>query len=248
MTIRIAMWSGPRNLSTAMMRSFGARPDTVVSDEPYYGAYLRATGDDQPMKDAVIAAMDCDWASVTRALSGPPPEARPIWYQKHMAHHMEGPVGIADLPGHVHAFLIRAPERVVASYAAKRVAVRSEHLGVARQRQYFDREADRLGHAPPVIDSADILADPPGRLAALCAALAIPFEPAMLAWPPGRRASDGMWAAHWYGAVEASTGFGAAEAALPVLDGEAAAVAAACRADYDYLARYRLAASSQTVG
>lgn len=242
MTIRIAMWSGPRNLSTAMMRSFGARPDTAVSDEPFYGAYLTQTGDDQPMRQAVIADMDCDWASVARAMAGPPPEPRPIWYQKHMAHHMEGPVGIDDLPGHTHAFLIRAPERVVASYAAKREAVRPEHLGVARQRAYFDSVADRRGQAPPVIDSGDILRDPPGMLAALCAALAIPFDAAMLAWAPGRRTSDGIWASHWYASVEASTGFGPPEGALPVLSGEAAAVANACRPDYDYLARFRITA------
>lgn len=242
MTIRIAMWSGPRNLSTAMMRSFGARADTAVSDEPFYGAYLAHTGDDQAMKDQVIASMDCHWASVTRAMAGLPPQARPIWYQKHMAHHMEGPVGIEDLADHTHAFLIRAPERVVASYAAKRVAVRPDHLGVARQRAYFDRVADRLGQAPPVIDSGDILRDPPAMLAALCAALAIPFDPAMLVWAPGRRASDGIWAAHWYASVEASTGFGAPEAALPALSGEAAAVANACRPDYDYLARFRITA------
>ena len=240
MTIRIAMWSGPRNLSTAMMRSFGARADTVVSDEPFYGAYLHATGDDQPLRDTVIAAMDCNWASVTRALSGPPPQPRPIWYQKHMAHHMEGPVSIADLPHHRHAFLIRAPERVVASYAAKRVAVRPEHLGIARQRAYFDREADRTGTAPPVIDSADILRDPAAMLATLCAALGIAWDPAMLAWPHGRRATDGIWASHWYASVEASTGFGPAEGPLPALSGDAAAVAAACRADYDYLAGFAL--------
>ncbi len=238
MTIRIAMWSGPRNLSTAMMRSFGARADILVSDEPFYGAYLRATGDDQPMKDAVIAAMDCDWYSVARAISGPC--ERPIWYQKHMAHHMEGPVGIADLSGHTHAFLIRAPERVVASYAAKRVAVRPDHLGVARQRDYFDRVADRLGRAPPVVDSGDILRDPAGVLAALCGALGIDWDAAMLGWKTGRRATDGVWASHWYGAVDVSTGFGPAEGALPMLDGEVAAVAAACRADYDYLWGYRI--------
>ncbi|WP_426165919.1 HAD family hydrolase [Sandarakinorhabdus sp. DWP1-3-1] len=240
MTVRIAMWSGPRNLSTAMMRSFGARPDTVISDEPFYGAYLRHTGDDQPMKDAVIADMDCDWTSVAASMSGPPPEPRPIWYQKHMAHHMEGPVGIADMPAHRHAFLIRAPERVVASYAAKRVAVRPEHLGIGRQRAYFDAEADRTGTAPPVIDSADILADPATMLASLCAALDISWDPAMLAWPPGRRATDGIWASHWYASVEASTGFGPADAATPALHAEAAAVAAACRADYDYLRGFAL--------
>jgi Sulfotransferase domain len=240
MTIRIAMWSGPRNLSTAMMRSFGARADTFVSDEPFYGAYLKHTGDDQPMRDAVIAAMDCDWARVAHTMSGACDH--PVWYQKHMAHHMEGPVGIADLPGHTHAFLIRDPRRVVASYAVKRVRVRPDHLGVARQRDYFDREADRLGRAPPVVDSADILADPAGVLAGLCAALGIGWDPAMLHWPPGRRATDGVWAAHWYGAVEASTGFGPPDPTLPVLDAQSAAVAAACADDYAYLAAHRLRA------
>ena len=236
MTIRIAMWSGPRNLSTALMRSFGSRADTVVSDEPFYGAYLKATGDDQPMKNAVIASMDCDWASVARTMSGPCPA--PVWYQKHMAHHMEGPVGIGDLPGHVHAFLIRDPARVVASYAAKRVRVRPDHLGIARQRDYFDRAADRLGHAPPVVDSADILADPAAVLAKLCDALGIPWDPAMLGWAPGRRDTDGVWASHWYGAVEASTGFGAPDLSAPSLDAEAQAVADACRPHYEYLAGF----------
>lgn len=241
MTRRIAMWSGPRNLSTAMMRSFGARADICVSDEPYYGAYLRETGDVQPMGDAVIASMDCDWASITRTLSGPPPESCAIWYQKHMAHHMEGPVTIDDLAGHTHAFLIRAPERVVASYATKRQQVLPQHLGVAQQRRYFERVADTLGHAPPVIDSADVLADPETVLRLLCTALAIPWDGAMLQWPPGRRATDGIWAAHWYGAVETSTGFGGPDhSSLPVLDADTAAVAAACRADYDYLAQFRL--------
>ena len=225
-----------------MMRSFGSRADTIVSDEPFYGAYLKHTGDDQAMKDEVIASMDCDWTSVARTQNGAPPEPRLIWYQKHMAHHMEGPVSITDLANHVHAFLIRDPRRVVASYAAKRVQVRPDHLGVARQRAYFDREADRLGHAPPVVDSADILANPAGTLAALCAALGIAFDPAMLHWPPGRRGTDGIWAAHWYGTVEASTGFGAAETAMPQLDAEAEAVAAVCTPHYDYLAAHRLKA------
>ena len=240
MTLRIAMWSGPRNLSTAMMRSFGARADTVVSDEPFYGAYLRHTDDDHPMKAAVIASMDCDWASVARAQNGAPPEDRPIWYQKQMAHHMEGPVGIADFGSHTHAFLIRDPRRVVASYAAKRVQVRPEHLGVARQRDYFDREADRLGHAPPVVDAADILGDPAGVLPRLCAALGIVWDPAMLAWEPGRRATDGVWAAHWYAAVEASTGFGPPDTRPVVLPPEALPVLDACRPHYAYLAGFRL--------
>ncbi|QXQ05144.1 sulfotransferase [Sphingosinicellaceae bacterium] len=246
MTIRIAMWSGPRNLSTALMRSFGARADTVVSDEPFYGAYLKATGDDQPMKEAVIAAMDCDWHNVARTLSGaapgPAPSDATVWYQKHMAHHMEGPIGPADLTGQVHAFLIRDPARVVASYAAKRVSVNAGHLGLARQRAYFDREADRLGHAPPVVDAADILGDPAGVLAKLCAALGIGWDPAMLAWEPGRRATDGVWASHWYGAVEASTGFGQPDRSKVVVPAEALPVVAECLPHYEYLSGFRLSA------
>lgn len=239
-TMRIAMWSGPRNLSTAMMRSFGSRADTFVTDEPFYGAYLKATGDPQPMADAVIADMDCDWAGVARSMTGPCPAGKAVWYQKHMAHHMVGPVAHHDLPGLRHAFLIRDPARVVASYAAKREAVRPEHLGTAKQVEYFDREADRLGHAPPVVDSADILRDPADMLARLCEALGIAWDPAMLHWQAGLRDTDGIWASHWYDAVAASTGFGAPDKPMPDLDPAARAVADACRADYDYLARHKI--------
>ena len=240
MTIRIAMWSGPRNLSTAMMRSFDSRADTEVTDEPFYGAYLKATGDPQAMADQVIAAMDTDWASVAQTMTGSGPTGAPIWYQKHMAHHMVWPVALDDLSGLTHAFLIRDPARVVASYAAKRVAVRPDHLGVARQVEYFEREADRLGQAPPVVDSADILRDPPGVLSRLCTALGIDWDPAMLRWRPGIRETDGIWASHWYDAVAASTGFAPPEDREVVLDNEAQRVADACRPFYQRLAAHRL--------
>jgi len=239
-TVRIAMWSGPRNLSTAMMRSFSSRADTFVTDEPFYGAYLKTTGDRQAMADAVIAAMDCDWASVARTMTRPCPTGAPIWYQKHMAHHMVGPVAHDDLPGLRHAFLIRDPARVVASYAAKREAVRPEHLGTARQVEFFDREADRLGYAPPVIDSADVLRDPAATLALLCAALGIDWDPAMLRWGPGIQPTDGLWAAHWYDTVAASDRFGPPEDGAVALGPEERTVASACRPDYDYLSRFAL--------
>ena len=240
MTVRIAMWSGPRNLSTAMMRSFSSRPDTFVSDEPFYGAYLKETGDPQPMMDEVIASMDCDWHSVARRLEGPAPDGSAIWYQKHMPHHMEGPVDITDLVGMRHAFLIRDPVRVAASYAGKRTAIRAEHLGVTRQRAYFERIAERDGAAPPVIDSADILADPATMLAKLCAALGIAWDTAMLAWERGPHREDGVWGAHWYDQVNASTGFGAPPGPLPELTGDYARVAEACREDYDFLRMHTL--------
>ena len=134
-----------------------------------------------------MAAMDCDWSSVAESMRGPAPGDAPIWYQKHMSHHMEGPVSIADFPGHRHAFLIRDPARVAASYAAKRTAIRPEHLGTARQRTYFEAEAEKLGHAPPVIDSTDVLTNPAGVLERLCAALGI----ACLPVPPAARDDDG---------------------------------------------------------
>jgi hypothetical protein len=242
MTIRIAMWSGPRNLSTAMMRSFGARADTHVTDEPFYGAYLKETGDPQPMAAEIVADMDTDWGSVARTMCGPSPTNGPIWYQKHMAHHMVGPIAHDDLPGLRHAFLIRDPVRVVASYANKRVAVRPEHLGTAKQVEFFDREADRLGHAPPVVDSADILDNPAAILARLCGALGLAWDPAMLSWKPGIHATDGIWASHWYDAVAASTGFGSSDPALPVLDTGAQLVAEACTPSYQYLSQHKIMA------
>ena len=240
MTVRIAMWSGPRNLSTAMMRSFGSRSDTFVSDEPFYGCYLKESGADHPMREEVVAAMDCDWRRVMSALSGPAPDGSPNWYQKHMWHHMVGPVGYEDFEGFTHAFLIRQPERMIASYLRKREAARFEDFGLERQAEFFDRESDRLGKAPPVIDANDLLADPEGVLSALCAALAIPWDEAMLAWEPGRRETDGPWARHWYAAVEASCGFGPPETDEVELPNEARRLADQCRPYYERLAVHRL--------
>lgn len=236
------MWSGPRNLSTAMMRSFANCADTFVSDEPYYGAFLKTSGADHPMREEVIAAMDCDWHSIARRLSGPVPKDKPVWYQKHMWHHMVGPVGYDDFPGFTHAFLIRAPERMIASYLRKREAAAFEDFGLERQAEFFEREADRLGEAPPVIDASDVLAHPEDVLGALCARLGLSWDPAMLRWPPGRRATDGPWAPHWYQAVEASTGFARSEPPLEPLPEEAQRLADRCRPYYERLAAHKIAA------
>lgn len=240
MTTRIAMWSGPRNISTAMMRSFGARADCAVSDEPFYGCFLKSTGVDHPMADEVIADMDCDWNSVAAAMAGPIPGGKSLWYQKQMNHHMTGPVTPDHLQNVVHAFLIRDPARMAASYREKRDSVAPEDLGTEAQAAFFQREADRLGHAPPVIDSGDVLADPEGTLSALCLALGIDFDPAMLSWPPGRRETDGVWASHWYGRVEASTGFEAPLQDNVELDSHLRKVAEACRSHYEIMAAHRL--------
>ncbi len=240
--IRIAMWSGPRNISTAMMRSFGARSDCAVSDEPFYGAFLKASGEPHPLAAETIAAMDCDWHSIAQAQAGPIPGGKPIWYQKHMPHHMIGPVGLEALPDHRHAFLIRAPERVVASYRAKNELRAPEMLGFGQLRPYFEAEAARTGTAPPVVDSDDILSDPAGVLAKLCAALGIAWDEAMLSWQKGPHPEDGVWGAHWYDKVNASTGFGPPPGPLPALEGDYRRVAEACRADYEALKRHAITA------
>ena len=224
-----------------MMRSFGSRSDTLVSDEPFYGCFLKATGADHPMREEVIAAMDCDWTGVMASLRGPTPDGSPVWYQKHMWHHMVGPVGYDDFNGFAHAFLIREPERMIASYLRRRESAAFEDFGLERQAEFFEREADRLGHAPPVIDANDVLANPEAVLSKLCGALGIPWQRTMLAWEPGRRETDGPWAPHWYAAVEASSGFGPPETDEVELPDQARRLADRCRPHYEWLAAHRIA-------
>jgi len=223
-----------------MMRSFGSRSDCFVSDEPFYGCFLKQSGADHPMREQVIKAMDCDWASVIARLRGEAPDRSPVWYQKQMWHHMIGPVGYEDFTGFAHAFLIRDPYRMIASYLRKRDEAAFEDFGLERQAAFFEREADRLGRAPPVVDADGLLADPAGVLSRLCHALGISWDPAMLAWDPGPRMTDGPWAPHWYTAVNASSGFGQVETRPVALTGEALALARRCQPYYDQLARYRL--------
>jgi Sulfotransferase domain len=237
LTIRIAMWSGPRNISTAMMRSFSSRADCAVTDEPFYGAFLKETGELHPGADDVIADMDCDWQSVAVAMRGSVPGEKAVWYQKHMPHHMVGDVDIMDFPDHAHAFLIRDPDLVVASYEAKNDLREPQHLGFAQMVDYHKRISDGLGRAVPVVDSNAILADPEGKLSALCTALGIAWDRAMLHWPAGPHSADGAWAPHWYNAVWNSTGFGPPTPFRP-LDGEARRIADACRDDYETLFRH----------
>ena len=235
--IRIAMWSGPRNLSTALMRSFGNRPDTAVVDEPFYAAFLAATGADHPMRGEVLARHQTDWGIVAAELSGPPPLGRRIFYQKHMTHHMIPAIGRGWMRACRHAFLIRRPERVLASYAAKRQTVEFADLGFAEQEELFDEATDIAAAPPPVIDADALLADPPRILAGLCDALRIPFSRSMLSWPPGPRPTDGAWAPHWYEAVNNSTGFAAAATNPPVLaDPKLIAIAARALPIYRRLA------------
>ncbi|MCW6506752.1 sulfotransferase-like domain-containing protein [Lichenifustis flavocetrariae] len=240
--IRITMWSGPRNVSTAMMRSFENRSDTSVSDEPFYAAYLRATGLNHPMRDAVLASQPHDPAAVIAALLGPVPDGQTIWYQKHMTHHMLPDFDRNWLDQVTNAFLVRRPEAVLASYVERRAEVTLADIGLPQQVEIFERVADRLGAAPPVLEGADVLAAPQSALSALCRRCGIPFDAAMLAWPAGPRPSDGAWAPAWYDKVEASTGFGPprAEVAFAELRDDLKPIAEAAQPYYERLARHRI--------
>jgi hypothetical protein len=205
--IRIAMWSGPRNISTALMRSFGNRPDTWVSDEPFYAHYLEHTGRDHPGREEVIGHHESDWREVAGWLTGPIPEGKAVWYQKHMSHHLLPHMEREWMLRLTHAFLIRSPREMLASLAQVLDEPVLADTGLPQQAALYDWLESRTGRRAPVIDARDVLEDPPRMLATLCVALGIKYTDAMLHWPPGPRDTDGVWAKHWYAAVECSTGF-----------------------------------------
>jgi len=239
-TIRIAMWSGPRNISTALMRSFASRPDCAVVDEPFYAAFLAISGLAHPMRARILASHETDWRTIADGLTGPVPGGRRVFYQKHMTHHMLRQIGRDWMRQCRHAFLIRHPARVLASYAAKRNAVTFADIGFAEQWDLFRIARDIGGEIPPVVDADRLLADPRAILTRLCAALGLAFDERMLSWQPGLSATDGVWAQHWYDAVAHSTGFAAARPAPVLTDPALQAIEAQALPIYDRLAAHAL--------
>jgi Sulfotransferase domain len=207
MSQRIAMWSGPRNISTALMRAWGNRPDTFVCDEPLYAHYLLCTRLPHPGADEVIRHHETDWRKVAAWLTGEVPQGKAIFYQKHMTHHLLPPIDRDWLGVLTHAFLIREPGEMLTSLLRFLPEPSLADTGLPQQVELFRWARDQTGKVPPVIDARDVLENPRQTLQALCAALEVEFLEAMLAWPPGRRPTDGIWARHWYGAVERSISF-----------------------------------------
>jgi hypothetical protein len=205
--VRIAMWSGPRNISTAMMRAWGNRSDSVVIDEPFYAYYLKATGKKHPGADEVIATGETDWRKVVARLTGPAPSGKSIFFQKQMAHHLLPEVDREWLSSVTNCFLIRDPREVIASYIKKQDDPTVDDLGLVQQTEIFEWVRGRAGTAPPVIDARDVLENPKRLLRLLCEAAGIEFSESMLSWPLGLRDTDGVWAKHWYGEVARSTSF-----------------------------------------
>jgi hypothetical protein len=227
---RIAMWSGPRNISSAMMRAWGSRPDTVVCDEPLYAHYLLKTGVPHPGRDEVMRSQDTDWRVVARTLTEFVAPGRTIFYQKHMAHHLLPDIERGWLERLTHVFLIREPREVVASFATIAGSPTLEATGLPQQLDLFEWVAVRTRSIPPVIDARDVLEDPSRLLRLVCAAVGVAFTDAMLSWPPGPRETDGVWAKYWYDALWKSTGFQAYRPSTkPVPEGLEALLAEADR-------------------
>jgi hypothetical protein len=233
---RIAMWSGPRTISTALMRAWENRPDTVVVDEPLYAFYLSNTTVDHPARAEIIASQPADWRTVVDRLTREPlPAGRSVFYQKHMTHHLLPSVDQAHLRPLRHAFLIRDPRELLASYAQVRAAPTLDDLGLRQQVEIF------RAFGGPVVDARDILERPGPVLRALCAALDVPFDEAMLSWPAGSRDTDGVWAPHWYDSVRRSTGFGPYRPRTEPLAPHLLPLLRQCQPCYDELAAHRIA-------
>ncbi len=239
--VRVAVWSGPRNISTAMMRAWENRPDTVVVDEPLYAAYLARTGLPHPAREEVIASQPTDVATAVAGLSEPLPPGRRVHYTKHMAHHVDRDMDLSWTLGFRNVLLVRDPAEVVASYVRARETVDfdPEDIGLPQQARLLDLWEEH-GVEVPVVDAGDFLRAPEAHLRWLCDWLGIPFTERMLSWPAGPRDSDGVWAPHWYDAVWKSTGFQPWRPREISLSEHDAAVAQACRPIYDALRARRL--------
>jgi hypothetical protein len=236
------MWSGPRNISTAMMRSFGNRPDTVVCDEPLYAHYLRETGLEHPGRDEVISHHDADWRRVVASLIGPLPAGKSVFYQKHMAHHLLPHIERGWLDEVTNCFLLRDPAAMLLSLVKNVPRPTLGDTGLAQQVEIFHSVRTRTGKTPAVLDARDVLERPRPMLSRLCQALDLPFSEQMLSWPAGRRETDGIWAKHWYAAVERSTSFGPYEPRREELPASLRDLHAQCLEHYRELYAHRLRA------
>jgi hypothetical protein len=236
--VRIAMWSGPRNISTAMMRAWGNRTDTAVIDEPFYGYYLKQTEIDHPGAAEVIATMETNWRKIVEKLTGPVPDDKRIFYQKQMTHHLLPEVSRDWLRQVTNCFLIRDPAEVIISYLKKNGTPRLEDLGFIQQLEIFNFVRKR--QTAIVVDADDVLRNPERMLRSVCQAIGAEFQSAMLSWPGGRRETDGVWAKYWYAEVERSTSFAPYRKREVVVPEHSSEVHQRCRRIYEQLYQHRV--------
>jgi hypothetical protein len=234
------MWSGPRNISTAMMRAWGNRGDTLVIDEPFYAFYLKATGKQHPAAGEVIAAGEIDWRKVVAQLTDPIPNDKRIFFQKQMTHHLLPEVDRQWLDAVTNCFLIRDPRDVIASYIKQWENPALEDLGYVQQAEIFDFVRTRAKSLPPILDAKDVLENPGRMLRLLCKLVGVEFSESMLSWPPGLRETDGVWAKHWYGEVAKTTSFRPYRPTDEQVAERLREIYERCRECYERLYQYRL--------
>lgn len=239
MTIKIAMWSGPRNISTAMMRSWGSRPDTFVCDEPLYAHYLNATGLDHPGACEIISHHETDPNKVIESLTSQIPQDKTIFYQKHMAHHLLPDVSRDWLNEVTNCFLIRNPQEMLTSLIKNIPNPTIEDTGLPQQMEIFELVKAK-GNTPPVLDSKDVLERPREMLTLLCETIGVEFQETMLSWQAGPRQTDGIWGKYWYEAVEKSTGFQPYTAKHEIVPLQLTDLYNKCETYYEVLYNYRL--------
>lgn len=237
---RIAMWSGPRNISTALMRAFENRPDCTVVDEPFYAYYLRETQLEHPGRDIVLKSQPNEACAVIDEVMAPLNADVTVQYQKHMSHHILADTPLDWMKGVQHCFLLREPAAMVASYVKSRADVCLEDMGILQLEKLHNHTADITGTMPLVIDSDDLLNNPAGMLSAICERLGIPFMDAMLSWPAGPRDTDGVWAPWWYKNVEKSTKFEMRKPFAGILPDSLQRIADAAQPAYERLSKHKL--------
>jgi hypothetical protein len=205
--IRIAMWSGPRNISTAMMRAWENRSDTFVIDEPFYAHYLSNNNVQHPGRKEVLADGETNSSNISMGLANDVSDSHSIYYQKHMTHHLQDNINRNWMKEVVNCFLIRNPKDMIISYSKIHSDITSDLLGLEQQKEIFEYVTKLTGNIPPIIDSKDVLVDPKGVLTKFCDRIGVSFSDEMLKWPEGSRSTDGNWGKYWYDNVVNSTGF-----------------------------------------
>ena len=230
------MWSGPRNISTAMMRSFSSRSDTYVSDEPFYANYLMRTGIDHPGREEIIESYDTDYDSVISDLQNDIPDNKSIWYQKHMAQHIDPTDNLNWTNNFLNCLLIRNPNEVIPSFLQKSSITDLDELGYSQQLKLLKYHDYKI----PTVDAKDILLNPKSMLTKICSFFKIEFEKEMLFWNQGSHPQDGIWGKYWYDRLWESTTFSTYKENTSFVDDQYKDLLEKCTIIYNELYKYRI--------
>ena len=236
----IAMWSGPRNISTALMRSFENRSNCFVSDEPFYSYFLHKTRLKHPLRDEIIKSGLIDYNEIIKYITGPIPSSKKLWYQKHMAHHILPGLDMNWIKNMRNCLLIRHPSEVILSYSKKNEINSIQQLGYSQQIGIYKMLSEEIGNPPIIIDAQDLLQEPKKMLINICENLRIKFDEKMLSWPLGSRETDGIWGEYWYKQVEDSVGFKPYIKTDRIIPSKYQIIYDKCMRHYDFLYQNRI--------